>query len=147
MAEKTQKKLRNSDLSGLVGYQIKRAYVRIHSDFRQTIAPFDLTQRTFSVLSLVSENPNVSQSAVSRELGIERSGTVVIIDHLETRGLVTRNAVITDKRAYALRVTPAGSALYAQALAAIRDHEARVLDDLSGDEIAQLQSLLGRVAR
>ena len=119
----------------------------IHADFRETLVPFELTQRNFSVLSLICENPGVSQSAVSRELGIERSGTVVIVDQLEDRGLVTRNKLLKDRRAYALKASEKGMEVYAQARAAVLAHEERMLDGLSREEVATLLDLIQRVGQ
>ncbi len=140
-----QNKLKQTDLASLTGYQVKRAYVRLHNDFRTSMAPFDLTQRVFSMLSLVCENPGVTQSAVSRELGIERSGTVVIVDHLEARGLISRNRISSDRRAYALHATDAGTALYGKALGAVRAHETRMMQGFSPDDVATLRLLLERI--
>ncbi|MCA8869334.1 MAG: MarR family transcriptional regulator [Rhodobacteraceae bacterium] len=133
------------DLLGLVGYNMKRAYMRIYQDFSQELLAFDLRQRTFSVLSLVIENPGISQSDIARSLGIERSGTVVIVDELEQRDLIRRSAVKGDKRAYALRVTAAGRKLYALALKKVAAHEERMLENLTAAERVQLNQLLQRI--
>lgn len=133
------------DLLGLVGYNMKRAYMCIHADFTRTLASFDLRQRTFSVLSLVVANPGINQSDVARTLGIERSGTVVIVDELEQRDLVVRDKVEGDRRAYALMPTGAGQALYGTALTRIAAHEARMLEGLDAAEQAQLVDLLRRI--
>jgi len=133
------------DLLGLAGYNLKRAYMAVHVDFRATLEPLGLTQRSFSVLSLVVGNPGISQSDMSRALGIERSGTVVIVDELETRDLIERRKLVTDRRAYALQATEAGEAHYARALKAVREHEDRAFAGLSAAEMQTLCALLGRV--
>jgi len=139
------KGVRQNDLLRLVGYNMKRAYMRIYADFTDALAEHDLRQRTFSVLSLVVENPDVSQSDVARTLGIERSGTVVIVDELEGRDLIRRDKVPGDRRAYALNVTSSGRDLYARALKRIDRHENKVLAGLDKDERALLRGLLNRI--
>lgn len=138
-------KIGQSDLLGLVGYNLKRAYMLMHFDFRATLEELNCTQRTFAVLSVVVQNPDINQSDVARSLGIERSGTVVIVDELEDRDLIERNKVPGDRRAYALRATKAGQAAYAEACAAVRAHEDRMLQDLSEEDRASLRELLGRI--
>lgn len=133
------------DLLGLIGYNMKRAYMLIYQDLKECLAEFDLRQRTFSVLSLVVENPNISQIEVARTLGIERSGTVVIVDELEERKLVVRDKVPGDRRAYALAATAEGSDLYRGALSRIRQHEQKLLSVLSKSEQQTLLSLLARI--
>jgi len=134
-----------TDLMRLIGYNMKRAYMRIYADFTDTLGALDLRQRTFSVLSLVVANPNISQSDVARTLGIERSGTVVIVDELEGRDLIRRDKVVGDRRAYALKVTPAGRALYGAALARIDQHEDKMLENLTPAERETLRVLLSRI--
>ncbi len=134
-----------ADLLGLIGYNMKRAYMLFYQDLKQNLAEFDLRQRTFSVLSLVIENPKISQIEVARTLGIERSGTVVIVDELEERGLVVRERAPGDRRAYALAVTDAGKALYKKAIKRIADHEDRILSDLSQSDRMMLMALLRRI--
>jgi DNA-binding MarR family transcriptional regulator len=133
------------DLLGLIGYNMKRAYMRIYADFTATLDELDLRQRTFSVLSLVVENPDLSQSDVARTLGIERSGTVVIVDELEGRDLIRRDKVPGDRRAYALHATAAGQALYREALQRIENHEDAMLKNLTAVERNTLRDLLTRI--
>lgn len=133
------------DLLGLVGYNLKRAYMLIHGDFRTTLEAFNVSQRTFSVLSVVVENPDISQSDVARALGIERSGTVVIVDELENRDMIERNKVPGDRRAYALRVTEVGLAAYREAMTIVKDHEDKMLSDFSSEERIVLRGLLRRI--
>jgi len=134
-----------NDLTRMLGYNLKRAYMALHTDFRATVEQFGLTQRTFSLLSIVCENPDASQSDVSRSLGIERSGAVVIVDELERRGLIRRAPVPGDRRAHALRATQDGQDIYDRALGAVIQHEASMLGDFSETEIDKLRGLLARI--
>ncbi|MGH1329660.1 MAG: MarR family winged helix-turn-helix transcriptional regulator [Paracoccaceae bacterium] len=134
-----------NDLLSLVGYNLKRAYMLIHGDFRTTLEALNVSQRTFSVLSVVVENPDISQSDVARALGIERSGTVVIVDELESRDMIERNKVPGDRRAYALRATDAGQLAYSEAMAIVREHEDNMLSDFSEEERIVLRGLLRRI--
>ncbi|SMX32210.1 MarR family winged helix-turn-helix transcriptional regulator [Actibacterium lipolyticum] len=137
--------VKQTDLYGLIGYNIKRSYMHIHKDFKATLDEFNLTQRTFSVLSVVIENPNISQSDVGRALAIERSGTVVIVDELEQRDLISRDKAPGDRRVHALNATDKGRAFYAKTLEAVYGHEKRVSKRLSKEERLTLISLLEKI--
>lgn len=137
--------VRQDALFSLLGYNLKRGYMRIYRDIRTTLAGHDLTQRTFSVLSVVVENPQISQSEISRALEIERSGTVVIVDELENRGLIQREKVPGDRRSYALSATPDGEDLHAEALAALRTCEDRLFGVFDDSERKRLSDLLCRI--
>ncbi|WP_238368126.1 MarR family winged helix-turn-helix transcriptional regulator [Mesobacterium pallidum] len=134
-----------SDLESILGYRMKRAYMRIHRDLKPVLDEFQLTQRNFSVLSVVIGNPGISQSEISRALAIERSGTVVIVDELESRDLITRERVPGDRRAYALHPTEAGQDFYIRARDAIQGAERTIMSGLSDAEAQQLTALLSTI--
>lgn len=134
-----------TDIEGLVGYNMKRAYVAMEKDFRAALGAGGLTPRSFSALSLVVNLPQISQSDVARRLGIERSGLVAIIDDLEARGYLVRRVMPDDRRVQALEATDSGGEAYRAALAAVRAHEARLLADLSEAQKAELMESLRRI--
>lgn len=134
-----------SDLEEFVGYNLKRAYVIVQSDFRQALGEDGMAPRVFSALSLVVQFPNITQSGLARLLGIERSGLVAIVDDLEHRGFLNRTHVPGDRRVQALVPTAAGQASYAAALAAVRRHEDALLSDMSASEKQTLLTLLRKI--
>ncbi len=136
-----------SPVERLVGYNLKRVYMLIRADFRETLGPDGLTPRAFSALSLVTGTPGITQSDLSRILGVERSGLVAIVDDLEARGYLARRPVPGDRRVQSLQPTAAGAAAFAATLAAVEAHEDRILGVLSADERAALLALLRKVRK
>lgn len=134
-----------SDLEDLIGYNLKRAYLIVSADFRNALGENGLAPRVFSTLSLVVQFPNITQSELARKLGIERSGLVAIIDELETRGLLRRNAVPGDRRVQALAPTKEGRCAYILARKKVKTHEAQLLAELTSDEKQTLLGLLRKV--
>jgi DNA-binding MarR family transcriptional regulator len=135
----------DADLEGFVGYNLKRAYVIVDTDFRRALGEDGLAPRVFSALSLIVHTPGITQSDLARTLGIERSGLVAITDDLEARGFVLRKPVPGDRRVQALAPTKAGKVAYDEALAAVRAHEARLLADMTPAEIETLIGLLRKI--
>ncbi|MFN7003927.1 MAG: MarR family winged helix-turn-helix transcriptional regulator [Roseinatronobacter sp.] len=131
-----------SDIERLLGYNLKRAYMIVRDDFRRQVEQSVLSPRAFSVLTLIVENRGLTQSDVARQLGIERSGLVAIIDDLEARGLAQRRAVPGDRRSQALIASEAGCKLHADILARVHTHERALLAPLSPAEQTQLLELL-----
>lgn len=146
-AKQEEPETSSSDLEGLLGYNLKRAYVAVHSDFEKVQGEGGLSGRVFSALSLTVQHPQITQSALARMLGIERSGLVAIVDELESKGFLTRVAVPGDRRVQALVPTEAGRVAYAAALEAVRNLEAQVAENLSDNERATLLALLQRIRR
>lgn len=117
-------------LNTLLGYHIKRASDVIQSDLSETLKPFGLRMLTYTALVLIVDNPGLRQSQLAAAMSVEHPNLVVIIDALESRDLINRDRVPTDRRAYALNCTLSGRRLYDKAVAAVRAHEARLLAGL-----------------
>jgi DNA-binding MarR family transcriptional regulator len=139
--------LNDAVLRSFVGYNLKRAYLTVHGDFIASLADLALRPTQFSALSLIVDNPDISQTELARALSIERSNMVLVVDDLEGRELLNRNRVKTDRRAYALRATLKGRRLRDKAVAAIRAHEERLLARLTPAERGLLIELLNRIER
>jgi DNA-binding MarR family transcriptional regulator len=132
-------------LDALIGYHLRRAQASVFDDFLRTTTREKITPGHFGVLVVIEANRGLSQSALARALGIERSTMVAVIDALEARGLVERRNSTTDRRSYALTLTERGRALLKRLKPLVRQHEARIGSALSGAERAQLIDLLHRL--
>lgn len=135
----------DSPLRGFVGYNLKRAYMSLHSDFVASLTHLDLKPTTFSALAIINENPDISQTDLARALSMERSNIVVMVDELQSRGLIVRNKVPTDRRVYALRTTTKGVSLFYEASLAVQRHEEKLLEDFSPEERDLLVRMLIRI--
>lgn len=133
-------------LPELLGYQLRRAQLRVFADFARSMAGIDLTPGQFGILARIAANPGLTQSALGRAMGIERSSVVAAIDRLERRGLVVRGKTEGDRRANALGLSPAGQALFQKALRRVRAHERRIARRLTPGEAKALADLLKKVA-
>jgi DNA-binding MarR family transcriptional regulator len=135
-----------SQLTDLVGYQLRRAQMAVFDDFIRSFAAHDIRPTQYGVLTAIEANPGSSQAAIAQSLGIKRSNFVKLIDEFERRKLVVRKQVEGDRRANALFLTKAGQTELATLHAVRAAHEARIAA-LIGDErdrrvlLEQLQRL------
>ncbi|WP_174803770.1 MarR family winged helix-turn-helix transcriptional regulator [Martelella limonii] len=140
--DKTGSGATDDALRNFVGYNMKTAYLLLREDLNRTLAPLDLRIATFSALTVVVENPDISQTQLSQVLKLERSGMVVLVDELENAELISRNRVPGDRRTYALRATPKGRKLWNRAREAVEQHErslfAGVLDQTEQETLKEL---------
>ena len=133
-------------LPELIGYNLRRAQDRVFNDFMTSMADHDITPGQFGVLTLIEANTGLNQTQLGNAIGIDRSTVVAVIDRLEDRGLVERAPSPTDRRSYALRLSPDGARLVATLRPLVRRHEARIAADLTADEQETLRRLLRRIA-
>ncbi len=137
--------LESSDLEDLIGYNLKRAYVIVQTDFRKALGDDGMSARVFSALSLCVRFPNITQSELARMMGIERSGLVAIVDELEAKGHLVRASVPGDRRVQALVPTDAGRTAYSAAIKTVRAHEDLLFSDMSAQEKETLLALLKKI--
>lgn len=142
-----QGKLALGPLPQLLGYALRRAQLAVFADFHTAFALLNLRPAQFSALTLIDANPGCKQSEAAQALGIVQPNFVALMDELESRDLARRAPAKTDRRSYALELTPRGRALLTRALTVVAQHEVRVTSGLSAAEAKQLFDLLARVER
>jgi DNA-binding MarR family transcriptional regulator len=139
--------LQLGELSGLLGYSLKRAQLKIFEDFLRCVAPLQLTPAQFSVLLLLEKNPGRNQTEIANTLGILRPNFVAMLDGLESRDLCTRMRSASDRRSHVLMLTDKGRAVLARAKKLVATkHEARLNELLGPANRAALLSMLSRIA-
>lgn len=129
-------------LNGLAGYLIRQAQLWVFEDFNATLGPLQLRPVYFSILTIVGENPGLSQMALSQVIGVVRSALVPMLDGLESRGLLDRTPSKTDRRSHALYLTPEGKALLERAEALVQEHEKRLMKKVGAAGHKQLLQIL-----
>jgi DNA-binding MarR family transcriptional regulator len=134
-------------LPDLVGFGLRCAQTAVFQHFGRAVAAHNVTPPQFGTLVLIEANPGISQSAVATALRFDRSTLVQIIDRLESRGLVVREASARDRRSHALKLTEDGAALLETLKRSVAQHENHITHDLSKDDKRVLLDLLHRVDR
>lgn len=132
--------------NGYIGYALRRAHGVIFADFNDALAELGLRSGHFAILTLIRQNPGVSQSRVCTALGIHKANLVVTIGELEKQGLVQRRKSATDGRTYALELTGRGRRVLTRAAAAQSAHEARLTARLGVHGRTRLLELLGKLS-
>lgn len=132
-------------LPSLVGYHLRMAQVTVFRDFDRELAGLDVTPAIFGVLEVLQHNKGLTQSRLAAAIGLDRSSLVPLLDKLEKRGLVAREASQTDRRSNHLFLTSEGRQLLGKADKRVRRHEQRILAGLTKAETKQLISLLSKV--
>ena len=100
---------------------------QIRSRLRQA---FGITLPRFDLMAQLERNPlGLKMNELSQRLMVSGGNVTGLTDQLEKEGLVTRADDPSDRRAYTVKLTPAGRALFAR-MAAV--HEQWVIELFSG---------------
>jgi DNA-binding MarR family transcriptional regulator len=120
--------LRNNGLSEAaeVGLLLRVAQRRAARAFATALEPLGIEGKHMGVLLELGGGGSGSQRELIERTGGDKSSMVRIVDELERRGLAERRPAERDRRAYAVRLTPAGEQLLA---------EARIIADRVGTEL------------
>eukprot|EP01036_Dinobryon_divergens_P008259 gene8259-11032_t len=94
-------------LRTLVGYSARRAALVIIDSFVREMAVHGFRPVDFSVMSVIKDNPGVTSRQLCAELNIQPPNLVGLVQSLEKRGLIERQAHPSDKRATGLHPTAA----------------------------------------
>jgi len=105
-----------------------------------------LSMWAYVVLSRLGDEPLRGQAVLAQAIGADKTRIIDVLDDLQERGLIRREADPADRRARLLALTPAGRHTRDQVRRAIRREEQRVLKTLPPDERAVFLRALQRLA-
>jgi DNA-binding MarR family transcriptional regulator len=117
----------------------KQVRTGLRDEFSTTLPRFDL------LAQLEREPQGMKMTALSRRMMVTSGNITPVTDQLVKEGLIERSSVDGDRRAWLIRLTPAGRALFKRMA---KRHEAWIVqafDALSSKELQTLHGLLGRV--
>ncbi len=134
------------ELPGLLGFPLRIAQIAVFRDFHARIDALSLTPASFSVLEILHRNPGLTQTRLAQAVRLDRSSLVPLLDRLEQRALVRREASTTDRRQNHLFLAAAGTALRNVAMQKVREHDAHVSAVLTPAERRMLLRLLAKLA-
>lgn len=107
-------------LRDTTGYMIANTGRRMTSTLTQLFQPHNLTSEQWSLLFALHHHVGVSQKELAELTGKDPANVTRILDQLERKGFVRREANPDDRRSFRMRNTPEGTAI-AVALATIEE--------------------------
>lgn len=122
-----------------------RARMRAGMDLTDALGPLQLTLRTYTLLELALEEPELAQRDLAVRIALDERQVVHLVTELERLGYVERVASTADRRVRNVRLTDAGRDVAERAGAIVREREAACLGRLSPAERAMLVELLGKI--
>lgn len=126
---------RLSYTAGLLSELIAKAY-RTH---------FDLSIPEWRVLAHVAERAGISQQAIGDRTRMDKVMVSRAAKSLHAKGYLERAANGQDRRAFTLRLSASGKALFDRIAPKALELEAGVVATLSREEVGQLHNLLRRM--
>lgn len=129
-------------LDGLPGHDIRRLHQISVAIFMQETEAFGVTPVQYAALQAVGLQPGMDQRTLARTIGFDTSTIAGVIDRLEARGLMQRNASAQDRRVRLLTLTEAGGVLLAALVPAMLQAQQRILSPLPEAERGEFMRML-----
>lgn len=118
---------------------------RLQDLFSTNLTVLEIRPKHYGILSLLGEQGPLSQAEIGQQVEIDRAPMVQHIDYLEQMGLVERKPNPSDRRSYAITLTPKGLDYLQRATEIAIAAESEFFAPLSPEERQQLHSLLTRL--
>lgn len=131
-----------AELENYPGYHIRRLQQIAVAVFMEEVEAFGVTPVQYASLSAVLRQPGIDQRTLARSIGFDTSTIGSVIDRLEARGLMVRNASPADRRVRLLTLTEEGRQLLQEAEPAVLRAQRRMLDPLPDDKRAQFMEMI-----
>lgn len=133
-------------LGNWIGFQLRMAQIASFQSFARHAQGNGLSPGRFAALLLIDRNPGISQTALARAIGSDKSTLTPVLDNLLKHGLISRERTLADRRLYELKLTEAGRKTMRAAHDRAQRHE-HELDDIVGPrERAQFMKVLRKIA-
>lgn len=124
-----------------VGYFMRKAVLASQSKFQKE-SGVKLMTGQYSVMEIIAQNPGKTQSAIAMTAGLDRSSLVPILNQFEKNDLIVREAVESDKRAYAVSLTEKGYQELEALRGQVEEMEAKFIAGLGVRNHQQLITLM-----
>lgn len=133
------------EIRNIVGFHIRLAHGAVYRHFTETFSHLDLTQKQVTVLWLVDDHPDISQTDLAHRMRMDRATTMAIVNRLQARGYLIRGKSANDGRKQTLNLTADGRKALVVAKDAIAEHERWLKSRFSDHEIENLIEMLARI--
>ena len=132
-------------ITELPGHSIRRLQQIAVSLFMEHTKEHGVTPVQYAALEEIFKAPNLDQRTLATAIRFDTSTIGGVIDRLEKRGLVRRNASATDRRVRLLELTSEGKQVLAAMQPAVQSAQHAILAPLSATEQAQLIALTKKI--
>ena len=138
--------VRYGPLEDWVGFHLRLAQTASFAAFAREANGIPISPGRFALLTLIGQNPGISQTELGRANGRDKSTLTPALDDLERRSLVRRERLPADRRSYALTLTDAGQAALVELTLCAARHEQNLDRIIGAKERAKFVKVLKRIA-
>jgi DNA-binding MarR family transcriptional regulator len=141
-AKRPARAARIPPLASMPGHYIRRLQQIAVALFLEETEAHGITPVQYAALSAARRSPGMDQRTLASSIGFDTSTIGGVIDRLERRGLIERQASASDRRVRLLVVTAAGAELLQQLTRPVTKAQQRILAPLPPAQREQFLAML-----
>jgi DNA-binding MarR family transcriptional regulator len=115
--------------------------------FTKEAGDADLTPRQYAVLAAAGRHPDISQTGLVEQTGVDRSTLADIVRRLVKKGLLQRKRTRRDARTYAVRLTAKGQSAVGAMKPVANRVDQRILAALDSQQRTEFLAALSEIVR
>lgn len=123
-------------------YLVKRLEMAIRAQMDDVLRGLGLTTNQYTALTVLERRGGISSAQLARRSFVRPQTMHVMVNALERRGLIQREADPNDRKVLRARLTDRGRALLMQATPRIDELEARLFAQLNAESRAGFRTIL-----
>ena len=129
-----------------IGLSLARTARSVSRAFDDELAQAGGSVPRWLVLISLKSQPVRNQRELAEAVGIREATLTHHLNSMDEEGLITRRRDPANRRVHLVELTEAGEAAFQRMRGAATAFDQRLRSGLSGDEVSQLETLLGRLA-
>ncbi len=127
------------------GFLVRRLHQISVAIFLDEMAALELTPVQYGALMIVAAKPNIDQSTLAAELGVDRANAGDVLARMSKAGYVTRTPSANDRRFIQIKLTAEGTALLRKASARARKVQDQLLKPLAPSDRGVFIALITQI--
>jgi MarR family transcriptional regulator for hemolysin len=129
-----------------IGLHLARTARSVSRAFDNALAQAGGSVPVWLVLISLKSQPVRNQRELAEAVGVREATLTHHLNSMDEQGLITRRRDPANRRVHLVELTEAGEAAFQRLRGAATAFDQRLRAGLSGDEVSQLEALLGRLA-
>lgn len=132
-------------LEQCINFTLTKAQQAVQQLFKAELAPFGITPGQYAILSCLWEENGQTPRQLAERLSLDSSSITGILDRVEQKGLIQRQAVPRDRRALQVMLTDKGRLLEEPVNQTILNANKKVLSMFGEQESDNLRKYLHKL--
>jgi DNA-binding MarR family transcriptional regulator len=128
-------------------YLLYQVTNRRNRDFAEPLGALGLTPPQWRAMSTINRLDGCLMGELAEFTTVDRTTLTRTVDQLVKSGWVLRSAAVGDRRQVVVSLTDEGRAVFHRAVEALRRHNARLLDGVSGEDMRGVRVALQKVLK